>query len=319
MTEDQGVDVKNPPKKTGELIQSMPEQLPKIETEPGINPHPAGERKSTIRTMKSDVEELFKTTKPSLIQLIGQEAGAKKFEKEKERGGSKKIYFYSAILITVFIFLGVGAYLLFVEKEPEPRREIKLVPPSPFFATETSRTISVRIDNRAQFLQLVEDSMREIERTGTIKRLIIKLQNESGERFATIKDFLSFYHISPPAGLLEGLNDNVMFFIYNGGPNGNRIGFALGSRDANRTWRDLIFWESSFLSDLQPLFFAEKPEIVIAPFEDRTYRNVDWRFLKMSQEKDLGIGYTIFNAGNILILTTGKEAMETVINRLSAR
>ena len=81
-------------------------------------------------------------------------------------------------------------------------------------------------------------------------------------------------------------------------------------------WGDFISWENSLLSDLQPLFFDQKPDVVIAPFEDRTYRNTDWRFLKLSSEKDIGIGYTIFPAGNILILTTGKEAMETTINRL---
>lgn len=295
----------------------MPDQPQNSQSSPTA-PEEATPRKVAIRTMKSDVAELFKTTKPSLMGLIGQEASAKNFAKKEERGDSKKIYFYSAVLLVIFIFLGVGAYLLSLKKEPEPIREIKLVPPAPLFATETSRTISIRIDNRAQFLQLVEDSMQEIEREGTIKRLTIKLQNESGERFASVKDFLNFYRINPPAGLLEGLNDNVMFFIYHGS-GGNRIGLAVGTRDANRTWRDLIFWESSLLSDLQPLFFTEKPEIVIAPFEDRTYRNVDWRFLKLSQEKDLGIGYTTFNAGNILILTTGKEAMETAINRLFAR
>lgn len=275
-------------------------------------------RKVAIRTMKSDVVELFKNTKPSLIQLIGQEASVKNFARNEERRDAKKIYFYAAGLTAILIFFGVGVYLFFLKKEAEPMREIKSVPLPPLFATETSRTINARIDNRVQFLQLVEDSMRETEREGTIKRLIIKLQNESGERFATTKDFLNFYRINPPTELLEKLNDNVMFFIYSG-TDGNRIGLASGTRDANRTWRDFIFWENSLLSDLQPLFFAEKPEVVISPFEDRTYRNIDWRFLKLSQEKDLGIGYTIFNAGNILVLTTSKEAMETIINRLFAR
>ncbi len=294
----------------------MPEQLPKNETESRIKPDPPSGRKPAIRTMKSDVEELFKTTKPSLIQLIGQEAGAKKFEKEEGRKNSKKIYFYTAALMAILIALGVSTYLLFFKNQPEPTPAIKLVPPAPLFATETSRTISVKTDNKAQFLQLVEDSMRETEREGSIKRLIIKLQDKSGkERFATIKDFFNFYRINPPARLLEALNDNAMFFIYNE-PGGNRIGFALGTRDPNRTWRDFISWENSLLSDFQPLFFGEKPEVVIAPFEDRTYHNVDWRFLKLSPEKDLGIGYTIFSAKNILLITTGKGAMETAINRL---
>ena len=291
----------------------MPDQPQNLQSTP--TPDPEGGRKPSIRTMKSDVEELFKTAKPSLIQLVGQEMSGKKLEGTREKRGTREKYYYLTALVAILIFLGAGAYLFLSQRSPSPTEEIKLVPPAPFFATETSRTISAKTDNRTQFLRLVEDSMREQEREGTIKRLIIKLQDEPAERFASLGDFLNFYRINTPQGLLERLDNSVMFFIYNG-EDGNRIGFAARTRDPDRTWRELITWENSFLSDLQPLFFDERPEIIIAPFEDRTYRNIDWRFLKLSQKKDLGIGYTIFPVGNILLLTLGREAMETSISRL---
>lgn len=299
----------------------MPEQSQKIQTDPAPNPDPPSpgdERKPSVRTMKSDVEELFKTTKPSLIQLVEQEVSGKKFERAEEKRRSGEKYYYLIAGAAIFAFLGIGAYLFFFQRRPPPAEEIKLVPPAPFFATETSRTISAKTDNRGQFLRLVEDSMREQERDGTIKRLLIKLQDRPAERFASLGDFLNFYRINAPQKLLERLDDKVMFFIYNSGK-GNRIGFAARIRDPDRTWRDFIAWENSLLSDLQPLFFDERPEVIVAPFEDRTYRNIDWRFLKLSQKKDLGIGYTIFPAGNILLLTFGKEAMETAISRLLER
>jgi hypothetical protein len=67
------------------------------------------------------------------------------------------------------------------------------------------------------------------------------------------------------------------------------------------------------------MFFDERTDTIVAPFEDRTYRNIDWRYLKLSQAKDLGIGYGVFPASNVLIFTTGKEGAETTINRLFAQ
>ncbi len=78
----------------------------------------------------------------------------------------------------------------------------------------------------------------------------------------------------------------------------------------------MLSWEPGLLRTFTPFFFDEKVNSVIAPFEDRTYRNIDWRYLKLSQDKDLGIAHAVFPAGNILIITMSKEAMETTINRL---
>lgn len=295
----------------------MPEQVPNIKNENASNVNQPNQRKPAIRTMKSDVEELLNTTKPSLIQLIGQEAADKRFAEgggETRNTKSSKFYYLIA-LIAIFILAGGGIYLFLSNQQPGPVVPVKLEPPAPIFAVENTRTLEIERNKRNQLLQLIEDSMREQERKGTIKRLIIKLNGGSQERFARLQDFFNFYYINTPRGLLDNLGNNVMFFVYSGQDN-NYFGLAVKTKDPNRTWRDFISWENSLLSDLQPLFFDQKPDVVIAPFEDRTYRNTDWRFLSLSSEKDIGIGYTIFPAGNILILTTGREAMETVISRL---
>ena len=80
--------------------------------------------------------------------------------------------------------------------------------------------------------------------------------------------------------------------------------------------RDFIQWEPLLPIAFRPFFFDEKPEGLIAPFQDRSYRNIDWRYIKLSEEEDLGIGYAIFPAKNLLVVATSKETMEIVINRL---
>lgn len=261
--------------------------------------------------MKSDVETLFKTTRPSLIQMIGREPAETKIAPSRKIGASR----YLAAAGIILVLLGGAAFLFLITGRPALAPPAKPVPPPALFAAETSRTITVNAQNRSEFLRLMEDSIREEERLGTVKRIIIKLRDNGGEQFAQTADFFNFYRIQLSQELLENLDRGLMTFVYYG-ESGARFGAALRSRDPDRTLRALLLWEPSLLRDFQPLFFDEKPDFVVAPFEDRTYRNIDWRFLKLSPTKDLGIAHAIFPAKNILVITTGKEALETVINRL---
>lgn len=282
-------------------------------------PKPAEEaspsQKQSIRTMKSDVETFFKTTKPSLIQIIGKEA---KIPVARPVAGERKIINYRLILFAGIALLAGGFLVFFLISPKSEKSKPKLFPPTPFFATESSRTVSVRSDDRSLFLRLIEDSVREREREGTIKRVLIKLRDGPKERFATVTDFFKFYKIEPPGGFLAYTEQVLMPFVYYGG-DGARFGLSFRTSDPDRAMRDLLLWEPSLLRDLAPLFFDETPETVIAPFEDRIYRNIDWRFLKLSQTEDLGITHTVFPAGNVVVIITGKEAMETVINRLFSK
>ncbi|QQG44865.1 MAG: hypothetical protein HYW89_02520 [Candidatus Sungiibacteriota bacterium] len=268
--------------------------------------------KPAIRTMRSDVQELLKTTKSSLIQIVGQETVSAPAAPQ----GGLRFKKYVPLVLTA---LGAAAVILtaalFIFPKKDGAPATKLVPPAPFFAVEASRTITIKPQDRSQMLRMLGDSAQEKEREGIVKRVLIKVLDGPTERFILPQDFFEILRVNPPAGFLASTQPPLMtFFYYSGG--GPRFGMALRSSDPDRLMAQLLTWESSFLSDFLPLFFGEKPEVIISPFEDRTYRNVDWRFIKLSQEKDLGLGYTIFPAGNILVITTGKEAMEVVVSRL---
>ncbi len=281
---------------------------------PPENTSPKSNKDKTpaIRTMKSDIEEMFKTSKSSLIKIVGQEMTEARGTIEKKE--AKKYYMLIGGCLAALALLAGGAYLLFSGETPKDV-PAKLITPAPFFATETSRTVGVKIQDRAQFIRLLEDSMREREREGTVKRIIIKVQEGQNERFASMTDFFGFWRIAPPKNLLAQIEPPLMVFIYYG-KDGSRLGLAAKVRDLDRAFGEMLWWESSLLRDLQPLFFNESPETILALFEDRTYRNIDWRYLKLSQNLDFGIGHAVFPARNMLILTTSKETMETVISRL---
>lgn len=261
--------------------------------------------------MKSDMDEFMKSAKTSLVNILAREAERQPATHPKP---ARKIsYQYIIGGIIVIAVIGISAFLLRSgEETPAPQR---LVPPAPFFATETSRTITARTGDRQTLKALLEDSARERERPGTIKRILIKLQDGARERFATLTDLLELYDITPPPTFLDLIQPPLMTVFFRGREE-SRFGFVVQSNDPDRTLGIMLSWESSLLYDFRPFLFDEKPQVVLGPFEDRTYRNIDWRYLKLSQEKDIGIGYGIFPGGKNVVVATSKESMEKMIDRL---
>lgn len=269
---------------------------------------------SAIRTMKSDIERLFKTTPLSVAQMIGKSGSTNPRIKKNARIAS--LYLVLGVMVVILLIIASGAYYFWNSIFPPPSAtEIKkATPPAPFFATENSRTIEVGQRDHQQFIKLINDSMQEFERDGTTKRILIKFSDTVDQRFADIADFFDVYHIIPPQGFLKRLSSGLMMFVYTS--SGTRLGLAVRTTDPTRTMRDMLDWEPNMLVDLKPLFFGQQLAPVTATFEDRSYHNIDWRYFKLSSNTDTGIGYTIFPAGNILVITTSRVLMETVINRL---
>lgn len=278
-------------------------------------------KRPIIRTMKTDVEDLFRKAKPSLIEIIGKESNNLSLP-QKEPPKKRTIwwdyigrYVITAIILVSIASLAALTILVFI-KETKPLPVPKLEPPTPFFATEKSKTVEIKTSDRALFLRLMEDAVLELERPSTIKRIIIKLTGEEGEKFAGMIDFFNLYRIKPPSEFLTQTGPQIMTFIFYDDGNSGKFGFAIPTSAADRTLRDLLSWEPSLSQDLKPLFFKENTEETIAVFEDKTYRNIDWRYLKLSQDKDFGIAYTIFPAKKVVVFTTSEESMMTIINRL---
>lgn len=273
------------------------------------------QKESTIRTMKSDVAEFLKKTKPSLITIITKEAErGEKPEILGKKPGLLNKYLISAILL---LLLGGAGYLLYsFFLNEEPLVITKIIPPPALFATEKSRTVNISAGDKAAIRRGLNDSADERERNGTIKRILFKIIERSGEEhFVTTEEIFSALDILPPPELTQFLDKNFMAAIYyqNEGP---RIIFSVKTARPERTEETMLKWEVSMQRDILPLFLKERVETKLIPFEDRSFRNIDWRYLKLDNIKDIGVGYTIFKSRNYLVITTSREAMETAISRL---
>ncbi len=286
---------------------ASPSSLPADTTSPPVRQT----GRPAVRTMKSDIDELIKGGRMTLGQMVGP--GAKN---DFYQTAGKRRYLPLAGVLLIIVFVGFWVMTRRGGDETSETRPIKLSVPTPLFATEASRTITIRYQDRLQFFRLLDDSLKEQELFGTIKRIVVKIQMADGtEHFASFADFVDLYRLTPPKNLTQFLEGPLMLFVYYG-ENGSRLGLATKTSDPDRTMLSMFSWESSLVLDFRSLFFGTQFGDPAEGFEDRTYRNIDWRFIKSARAENLGIGYTIFPARGVLVITTSKEAMEKAIDKL---
>lgn len=318
---------KEAPSREAELNPPTQGETPASAWEEKLDPSP--ERpKPAIRTMKTDIQGLFKETKPSLMQIIEQQSRAMPqngLNPPRRRG----FRFIHLVLIIVFLSTTFGTAIYFFPgifprafpwattptEAPKPTFSAEPTPPNTIFATEKTVMLTVTSD-RTLFLDQVS-ALVEIttEREGTIKRILIKLEGEPQSRYATPTDAFNLWRVVPPARFLERLDTTLETVIYHD-KEGGRFTMVLHTHDASRTLADFIAWERTMVSDLTPFLFNEAITATTTTFRDTAYRNIDWRFISLSEAEDLGIGYTIFPAQNYMVITTGRRAMEAIIDRL---
>lgn len=246
--------------------------------------------------------------------------------RERRERSKKIIYLVSTIIIFILVIGGVAYFItpkkLFPPDQngtpapPPPSPPVLSIPP-PFFATEASRTISIAADDRAGFLQTLRETAHESQRDGTIQQLVVKIQEDEGqkEHIATPRDLFNLMLITPPAQFLNRIEPPLMIFFYYANGRG-WAGFAAKTTDTDRAFRDLLTWEPSLANDFYPLLPEETTSTPTTPFEDRTYHNIDWRYLTFPAPKDTGVGYAIFPARNLIVVVTNREMLEIAIDRL---
>lgn len=300
------------------------EDLNHEENKGGEPPHTdPNSHESAVRTMKSDVRELLKTTKPSLVQLIEQEAKRQQTADAPDGSIASRTHLRKSLLIgmgvvAATLVAGFGVWVATRSPNAPPAAPAPATAPTPLFGAETSRTIEGSLQDRVSLIALIRDAVTEPQQAHAIERILIKITDPAGDRYASLDDLLALYRIIPPQFFLQELEPGIMPFSYQGA-DGPRFGVAARVKDPNRSLALLLGWEATLRRDFDPLLFdaaANATNTVSLQFEDRTYHNIDWRFLKISSVPDVGIGYTIFPARRILIMATSRASMEAIIDRL---
>ncbi|MFY9462387.1 MAG: hypothetical protein WAP51_04260 [Candidatus Sungiibacteriota bacterium] len=270
-----------------------------------------------IRTMKSDVAEFMKETKPSLIQIL-----TKQVEYQPTTVSEEKAPFpIRTILISIAGLAVIGTagwfgYSYFTSQQPEtpvtPGVTEETIPNSPIFVEKTQTATSLR--NALQLQQIIFGAALNLERQQSLKRLVINIKaNDGSTHLLTVKDFFDVLNIAPPRQIPDSLADTLFLYVYYGA-SGPRAVFAAPSRNTGRTFAGMLGWENSMQRDLDIMFLGETVNQIIAPFLDKTFKNIDYRILAVKPGTELG--YFIFSAKNLLVISTSDEALQVVISRL---
>lgn len=277
-----------------------------------------GKTHPAVRTMKSDMEAMLRGREvagPEKI-TITKEGGTTSDTKPTAPRSEKKNIFLVALGVMILFMVAAFGYRFLLVKQPDDMKK-PLIPPPPFFAIESSQTITIKVNTQESLkpVELLVDAAREKERVGAIKRLILVLQEATQERFIELNDLFNLLSIETPTFFFNPIASPLMTFIYYGS-DGPRFGLLVKTSDVERAFSNMLGWDNESPTRLKPLLLNEVTESKDQNFEDRTYRNIGWRFLKLSPGLDLGIGYTVFPAGRYLLITTSKESMEKIIDRL---
>lgn len=272
----------------------------------------ASRPEAKIRTMKSDIAEYMKGEKTSLLDIMTKQQGAPTTSAER------KPRIPPLVVITVsaaaLIFIAVGGWFIYQSFTPAtaPMRPAEEKIPTSPISVEKTQALEIA-NNLTQLRQALSSAAAARERAGSFKRLHFRIKGAGDTRQpATTQNFLAILNTNLQ-DILAPLSNEFFFYIYYGA-SGPRTVFIAASRDTARTFTRMLGRENSLQRDLEVFFLEEGLEPVIAPFIDKTLKNVDYRFLSLKQ--DTGIGYFIFPAKNYFVMTTSEEALEVTINRL---
>lgn len=279
----------------------MPEELPNEQRS-----------KPSIRTMKSDISEFLKETKPSLIQMLATQVEA---ERSGVREEKRRDFPWIKIVgvFTLFLLVIAGGYAGYQYILKAPPEEANAIIPQPFFTVEKTTALQYtprELENLRSEIQ----KERGGERPGSLKRLVVLIEEAGAMRHITPAEFTSATRLEIPELLLPTLT--AVMPVYYERSNGVRLAVIFKSNDPKR-FLDIFFrTESGLITGWAPLFLDMTPPTRIIGFEDRLYKNIGYRILPLDPALDLSLTYGLYPAKNYLILTSSEEAFKAIVDRL---
>lgn len=265
-------------------------------------------REPAIRTMRSDISEFLKTTKPSLVSLLARQAEWEAYAPPSRR----RIWIGAAIAAVAAAAVVTGA-VWYLRSGPEVP-EAAAPPPAPpflFFEATTELTVPPAPSSLYRELSLLPD-----QPVGSFSRILIRTARETGD--AAIPDLAEFIARAGgriPADLEGTAIGQPQLFRYRSSA-GTDLGLMFETRNPARAIAALIGAEPSLARDLEFLFLGTTPPVNLSPYQDLIYRNVSFRYLKLFPEQDRGLGYLLFPARRLMVISTSEGALRAAIDRL---
>lgn len=274
----------------------------------------AEDRKVNVRTMKSDISAFLKETKPSLVQLISTQTEAERLSEPREGRGRRYLEML-VILAVSLVFIAAIGFLAWQKLAPSGNgKNHTAVIPQPFFSVEKFATIDYRPEIK-NLKEKIREAALATEKAGTMKRVVVLYSAPASVTTLDGNDFLREAGINAPGDAAPSLTGPIMLIAHKAGV-GTRLATVMKTSDARRVFEILIRNERDALLTWRGLFLNAPPPPKNLTFEDRDYRNINYRILTIDDASDLRIIYAIFPAKEYIVAASSRETFQEIINRL---
>jgi len=272
-------------------------------------------RRSSIRTMKSDSDELLNQKKVSFIDLIAKEKKGK-FPRtsisQPSSSSSSNIPKLVIFFIIIILLIGGGVYVISSVLPTSDTTTVEVFIPRAYFNADSQNNIRVKEGDRTGLLEeLTKNLSKSISSGGIVYQPLIFYDFDGREYVTNPKEFFDTLKIKPPSTLYENISKRWNLFTSGGDYlmlfeiNGNK-------KDVLGTMHS---WESSMPKALSPIL--KDIDLGVHNFSDLIIRNTDVRIVSLSNRLDTTIAYSIV-LSRFLVITTSETSMRSIIDRLIA-
>lgn len=273
----------------------------------------SGGDKQTIRTMKSDADNLLNQKTTSFIDLFAKESknrGLGQFGQPytPKQSGAKFIIATIIILASIGI-ISAGVYLYVKDSGPAPKQS--LIIPRSMLNVQKTEIVKAKNGDRTDLLEKLRAVRSDKSSERDFVHTPIVLYDFSTEEFvASPLDFFSTLLIDPPSDLVSNFGNAWSAYTYSGD-----LIFIFEIKNRLDVIGAMLSWEKTLPRAFEPLLGAT--DLVAPLFEDSIIKNVDARIVRLSQEKNTSLGYSIV-LGKYLIIATSESSLEAVMERVIA-
>jgi len=216
---------------------------------------------------------------------------------------------------------------------------LDFVKSEPFFSPEEEEIIY--IDKLDDLYTGIQESYYKDLGSGKFRRIVIAGKNDfsnlsssvnlgqiwksvkalalGGDKYSELvsAEVIDNLGLAMPTSVYRNISEKYNIFFY-GQPDDNSsrvvLVFKLNSLDGAE--QSMLSWESTILYDLKNIFLGKEHGIQSTDtFQDNNYKNTHIRYLNLP-EPNLTMDYTIFTAGEYLVLTTSREAAWATTDKL---
>ena len=284
-----------------------------------------------LHTLKSDLQEIVRVKKVSLVRAVALEQDKRRGSRNAEANiAPRRSGRLFGMLFAAILLIGLGAAAIFGVYTIMQQRggAASGVPqgPSLLFA-ETTVPLSLTDLSSLDLKRLLAQARASGGATlGSITNIIpvVSTRDESGAEVrspASLREFLAALGTHSPPDLLRALGDEFFLGLHTVDENAPLLVIPVTSYE--RAFAGMLAWEGMMNADLSP-FFTAVPDQIAGPgglpqkrqFEDLVMRNYDVRALK-NDAGGIELYYS-FPTQNILIIGESPYSFTEILSRLRA-